>query len=37
VAAQFLNHPAMTLGYRIEADGVVVVYLVDHEPFSAEL
>ena len=28
VAAQFLNHPAMTLGYRVEADGVVVVYLV---------
>ena len=37
VAAQFLNHPAMTLGYRIEADGAVLVYLVDHEPFSSEL
>jgi CheY-like chemotaxis protein/phosphoribosyl 1,2-cyclic phosphodiesterase len=37
VAAQFLNHPAATLGYRIEADGAVVVYLVDHEPFSSEL
>ncbi|MEO7391952.1 MAG: response regulator [Ramlibacter sp.] len=37
VAAQFLNHPAMTLGYRIEADGAVVVYLVDHEPFSSAL
>jgi len=37
VATQFLNHPAMTLGYRIEADGVVLVYLVDHEPFSDEL
>ena len=37
VAAQFLNHPALTLGYRIEADGVAVVYLVDHEPFSDEL
>ena len=24
VAAQFLNHPALTLGYRIEADGVAV-------------
>jgi CheY-like chemotaxis protein len=35
--AQFLNHPAVTLGYRIEADGAVVVYLVDHEPFSGEL
>ena len=37
VAAQYLNHPAMTLGYRIETDGVVVVYLVDHEPFSDAL
>ena len=37
VATQFLNHPAMTLGYRVEADGRAVVYLVDHEPFSAEL
>jgi CheY-like chemotaxis protein len=27
----------MTVGYRIEADGAVLVYLVDHEPFSAEL
>ncbi|MDQ6618966.1 MAG: response regulator [Pseudomonadota bacterium] len=34
VATQFLNHPAMTVGYRVEADGVVMVYLVDHEPFS---
>jgi CheY-like chemotaxis protein/phosphoribosyl 1,2-cyclic phosphodiesterase len=37
VATQFLNHPAMTLGYRVEADGVAIVYLVDHEPFSDEL
>src|SRR5688572_1457015 len=37
VATQVLNHPAMTVGYRVEADGVVVVYLVDHEPFSDEL
>ncbi len=37
VATQFLNHPAVTLGFRVEADGVVVVYLVDHEPFSDEL
>ena len=37
VATQFLNHPAMTLGYRVEVDGVAVVYLVDHEPFSDEL
>ncbi len=37
IATQFLHHPAMTLGYRIEADGVAVVYLVDHEPFSDQL
>ena len=37
VVTQFLNHPAMTVGYRVEADGVAVVYLVDHEPFSDEL
>ncbi|MEO8536345.1 MAG: response regulator [Betaproteobacteria bacterium] len=37
VAAQFLHHPAMTLGYRIEADGVALAYLVDHEPFSIDL
>jgi CheY-like chemotaxis protein/phosphoribosyl 1,2-cyclic phosphodiesterase len=37
VVTQFLHHPAMTLGYRIEADGVTVVYLVDHEPFADDL
>lgn len=37
VVTQFLNHPAITLGYRIEVDGAVVVYLVDHEPFADEL
>ena len=30
VESQFLNHPATTLGYRIQVDGVVVVYLADH-------
>ncbi len=33
ITTQFLNHPAITLGYRIEADGVTVLYLCDHEPF----
>ena len=37
VDALYLNHPAMTLGYRIECDGVSVVYLSDHEPFAGEL
>jgi phosphoribosyl 1,2-cyclic phosphodiesterase len=37
ITAQYLNHPALTLGYRIEADGVSVVYAADHEPFDREL
>jgi CheY-like chemotaxis protein len=32
IVAQYLNHPALTLGYRLEADGVAIVYAVDHEP-----
>lgn len=31
VTARYLNHPALTLGYRIEADGITVVYSSDHE------
>ena len=34
VFTQYLNHPALTLGYRLEADGVAVVYACDHEPHS---
>ena len=37
VHAQYLNHPALTLGYRLEADGAVVVYACDHEPHSRPL
>ena len=37
VEARYLNHPAVTLGYRLEADGVVVVYATDHEPHSRPL
>jgi CheY-like chemotaxis protein len=37
VVAQYLHHPAMTLGYRIEVDGAAVVYLCDHEPYSETL
>ncbi len=37
VKTQYLNHPATCLGYRVETDGVVVVYLTDHEPFSETL
>jgi CheY-like chemotaxis protein/phosphoribosyl 1,2-cyclic phosphodiesterase len=37
IVAQYLHHPAMTLGYRIEADGASVVYLCDHEPYAETL
>ena len=37
VQAQYLNHPALTLGYRLAADGVSLVYAPDHEPFAAPL
>jgi CheY-like chemotaxis protein/phosphoribosyl 1,2-cyclic phosphodiesterase len=37
IIAQYLHHPAMTLGYRVEADGAAVVYACDHEPFSETL
>ncbi len=37
VTAQLLNHPAAALGYRIEADGVSVLYLCDHEPYWESL
>lgn len=34
IATQYLNHPALTVGYRIEADGATLVYASDHEPHS---
>jgi CheY-like chemotaxis protein len=34
VTTQYLNHPALTLGYRLEADGAIVVYATDYEPHS---
>jgi CheY-like chemotaxis protein/phosphoribosyl 1,2-cyclic phosphodiesterase len=37
VRTQFLNHPAATLGYRIECDGAAVVYMTDQEPFADQL
>ncbi len=37
LTTQSLNHPAVTLGYRIEADGATLVYLCDHEPFWESL
>ncbi len=34
VTTQYLNHPALSLGYRLEADGATLVYATDHEPHS---
>jgi phosphoribosyl 1,2-cyclic phosphodiesterase len=36
IVTHYLNHPALTVGYRIEADGGTLVYASDHEPHSAE-
>jgi phosphoribosyl 1,2-cyclic phosphodiesterase len=32
ITTQYLNHPALTVGYRLEADGASLVYASDHEP-----
>jgi phosphoribosyl 1,2-cyclic phosphodiesterase len=37
VATHYLNHPALTLGYRLDVDGATVVYLSDHEPHDRAL
>ena len=37
ITTHYLNHPALTLGYRLEADGVAIVYSCDHEPYSRML
>jgi CheY-like chemotaxis protein len=34
VVTQYLNHPALTLGFRFEVDGATMVYACDHEPHS---
>jgi phosphoribosyl 1,2-cyclic phosphodiesterase/CheY-like chemotaxis protein len=34
ITTRYLNHPALTLGYRLEADGASVVYCTDHEAYS---
>src|SRR6185436_9990067 len=34
ITTRYLNHPAPTIGYRLEAGGVTVVYSTDHEPHS---
>ncbi len=37
VQTQYLNHPAVSLGYRLSVDGAVLVYASDHEPHDPAL
>jgi phosphoribosyl 1,2-cyclic phosphodiesterase len=37
ISATYLNHPGMTLGYRVERAGRTVVYATDHEPYRSTL
>ena len=37
IRTHYLNHPALTLAYRIEVGGAVLVYATDHEPYDVEL
>lgn len=37
IQTHYLNHTTLTIGYRIETEGIVIVYSCDHEPFSRVL
>lgn len=37
IKTQYLNHPGVTMGYRIEVDGHTIVYSTDHEPHDCRL
>ena len=37
ITSRFLNHPALTLAYKLECEGATLVYSCDHEPHSHEL
>jgi phosphoribosyl 1,2-cyclic phosphodiesterase len=34
ITTHYLNHPALTVGYRLEVDGASMVYAADHEPYD---
>ncbi len=34
VYTHYLNHTAVCMGYRVEADGVAMAYVTDHEPYG---
>ena len=37
IKTHYMNHTSLTLGFRIEVDGAVLVYATDHEPFDPQL
>eukprot|EP00899_Mesostigma_viride_P006207 jgi/Mesvir1/15588/Mv03203-RA.1 len=37
ISTHYLNHPALTLAYRVECDGASVVYCTDHEMYDRSL
>ncbi len=37
IRTRYLNHPALTLAFRIESGGASIAYACDHEPHSREL
>ncbi len=37
ITTRYLNHTALTLGYRLETEGASLVYCCDHEPHSPAL
>lgn len=34
VTARYLNHPGLTLGYRLQVGGALAIYATDHEPHA---
>lgn len=37
ITPAYLNHPGMTLGYRVACDGKTIVYATDNEPYQETL
>lgn len=35
VTARYLNHPGLTLGYRLQAGSALIIYATDHEPHAS--
>ena len=36
VSVRYLNHTALTCGFRVEVDGCTLIYYCDHEPYAVE-